>query len=141
MCKKLCSLLLCAVLGIGIIGTTASATAVEGSGATISPCYTYLDTIVPTLSISGGKATAAGNIRGYSNVTKIAYTVTLQVKSGNSWSNVQSWSGVANGTKTTYSYTSGSLSSGKIYRTKTVATIYVGSSSETVTAYSMEKTA
>ena len=141
MCKKLCSLLLCVVLGIGIMGTAASAAVVDGGRATISPYYTYLDTIVPTLSISGGKATTTGNIRGYSNVTKIAYTVTLQAKNGSSWSDVQSWSGSASGTRATYSYTSGSLTSGKTYRTKTVATIYVGSSSETVTAYSTEKTA
>ena len=141
MYKKIFSLIVCGALALGILGGSASAVQMDQTNsAIIMPRYTYLNSISPGLSISGGKASISGSISGLASVTKIAYTVTLQVKSGSSWSNLQSWSGSASGTKTTYSYTSNSVSSGKSYRTKTVATIYAGSSSETVTAYSTEKT-
>jgi len=140
MYKKIFSLIVCGALALGVLGGSASAVQMDqGKSAIIMPRYTYLNSISPGLSISGGKASISGSLSGLSSVTKIEYTVSLQAKSGSSWSNLQSWSGSASGTRTTYSYTSGSVSSGKTHRTKTVATVYAGSSSEIVTAYSMEK--
>ena len=142
MYKKILSLIVCGALALGLLGGSASAVQMEQANSdTIILRYTYLNSISPGLSLSGGKASISGSISGLSSVTKIAYTVSLQVKSGSSWSNLQSWSGSASGTRTAYSYTYGSVSPGKTYRTKTVATIYAGSNSETVTAYSVEKVA
>lgn len=140
MRKKMFSVLVCLAVMVGCMGATVGAAKASDPGPGIMPRYLYLDNITPNLLFSGGKATASGSIKGNSSVTKIEYTVYLQVKSGSSWSNATTWTGSVSGSRTSYSQ-SASVTSGKTYRTKTVATIYSGSKSETVTEYSLEKTA
>ena len=143
MWNKLVSVLLCAVFIVGGIGGSASASNIvaENELREAVSRYTYLHSINPILSISNRTAAISGTIKGYSNVTKITYEVTLQVKDGSSWRYVDSWNGSQMASSATYSYSKSGLISGNTYRTKTVVTIYSGSNSETVTAYSVEKKA
>ena len=62
--------------------------------------YQYISTINTSLNISGGKASASVTVDDLNNnTTKIYATMTLQKKSGGSWSNIEKWD------KTTYSRT------------------------------------
>lgn len=143
MRKRIASALLCAAFVVGGIGITASASSilVEKDPGEMTLQYTYLNSINPSLSISNRTATVSGTIKGYSSVTKINYSVTLEVKEGSSWRYVNAWSGTKAASSTTYSYSKSGLTSSKTYRTKTVATIYSGTKSETITVYSVERKA
>lgn len=143
MRKKIISALLCAAFVVAGAGVTASAGNLvsERDPDEFTLQYAYLNYIAPTLSISSRTATVKGAIEGYSHVTKISYEVTLQVKDGSSWRYVASWSGSKSASSATYSYSKSGLISGNTYRIQTVATIYSGNSSETVTAYSVERSA
>ncbi len=143
MKKRVFLTVLCLAFVAGSLGGSASASNIlveKSDGNEMSLQYAYLNTISPGLSISGKTANAYATISGLSSVTKIEYTVYLESKTRSRWSNAISWTGSSNGTRATYSFST-SVTSGKTYRTKTVAKIYSGSNSETVTAYSMEKIA
>lgn len=137
MFRKTTAFLMLALLAATVFVLPAAA---SDETQSIAPRYTYLDFSQPTLSISGKNATLNGSIQGLSSVTKLDYTVYLQVKSGSSWSDVSAWNGSKSSNKANYSF-SGSVSAGKTYRNKTVVTAYASGGSETVTAYSMERTA
>ena len=84
----------CAFCMIASVGTNAMAVAEvqpdEVSAIEIQPRYTYADYVDSWLDVSGGTAYVEAEAAGKSNVTSIRLTVTLQKKSGSSWSSVRS---------------------------------------------------
>lgn len=116
----------------------------RASGAYIPPDsiqYQYFYSCSSKLSISGTTATCNSSVNGIpGTTTKIEIVQTLQKRtSSNSWSNVASWSGTYNSvnasmTKYKYNLTSGT------YRIKSEFAVYSGSSHESTTKYSAEKT-
>ena len=100
--------------------------------------YQYISTINTSLNISGGKASASVTVDDLNNnTTKIYATMTLQKKSGGSWSNIEKWD------KTTYSRTltlskTKAISKGT-YRLKCVIKAYKNANCETITKYSLER--
>ena len=140
MFRKITALFLACALLASVSVLLASANYEQEGDFVISPRYTYVKSISPGLSISGSTGKISGIITGYSSVTKMEWTVSLQVKNSSSWRNVISWTGYTTGTSGSYNHFN-SVTTEKTYRTKTVLTAYAGSKSETVAAYSGEKTA
>lgn len=138
MFKKFAAVL-CAFCMLVGAGTNAMAvtevSANQVSAIEIQPRYTYADHVDAFLSISGKTAYVDAEAQGKSNVSKIKLTVTLQKKSGSSWSTVKTWTDTDS---SDYVYVSEerSVSSGT-YRVKATA---VFNGSETVTTYSDTET-
>lgn len=138
MFKKFAAVL-CAFCMLVGAGTNAMAVtevpANQVSAIEIQPRYTYADHVEAFLSISGKTAYVDAEAQGKSNVSKIKLTVTLQKKSGSSWSTVKTWTDTDS---SDYVYVSEerSVSSGT-YRVKATA---VFNGSETVTTYSETET-
>lgn len=116
------------------------------SAAYISPDsqqYSYTKYCSSELTISGTTATCTSNATGYINVTtQIDFYQTLQKQNSyGNWNDVSnaSWSDTVHYYKGTVTNTKSSLSSGT-YRLKTVFTVYSGTSYETITKYSQERT-
>ena len=120
---------------IASVGTNAMAVAEvqpdEVSAIEIQPRYTYADYVDSWLDVSGGTAYVEAEAAGKSNVTSIRLTVTLQKKSGSSWSSVRSWTESDSSDFVSLSKEL-SVSSGT-YRVRATA---VFNGSETVTVYS-----
>lgn len=138
MFKRLTSLLCALVLSISFgVCNTANAAVVTPD----APAYSYTNECNSYLSVSGTTATCESYATGYYNKTdKVVIKQILQKKTSSvSWEDVCSW------TTTVYSFHGSainnkySLSSGT-YRLKTVFTVYAGTSYETITKYSKEKT-
>jgi hypothetical protein len=87
------------------------------------------------LTISTKLGTCKSIITGRSGVSKIVITQKLQIKSSDTWKNVDTWTKTFSSSSATYTNTKSSLSSGT-YRTRTVAKVYKGSKYETVSANS-----
>lgn len=119
------------------VGNTASAAIMLPD----TPTYSYTSSCSSELSISAKTATCKSSITGYYNkTTEIAVKQYLQKKnSSDKWEDVCSWNDTINSFKGSVTNTKSSLSSGT-YRLKTVFTVYAGTASETVYAYSNEKT-
>ena len=135
MFKKFAAIL-CAFCMIASVGTSAMAVAeVEPdevvSAIEIQPRYTYADYVDAYLDVSGGTAYVDAEAAGKSNVNSIRMTVTLQKKSGSSWTSVRSWTESDSSDFVSLSKEA-SVSSGT-YRVRVTATF---NNSETVTAYS-----
>ena len=97
--------------------------------------YQYISTINTSLNISGGKASASVTVDDLNNnTTKIYATMTLQKKSGGSWSNIEKWEKTTYGRTLTLSKTK-AVSKGT-YRIKCVIKAYKNSDCETKTTYS-----
>ena len=98
--------------------------------------YSYTNIVSSRISFSGHTATCRSVVEGKSSVTKIEITQCLEEDIGGGW-----WYRIASWTKTfydnyaTYTNTKSSVPSGT-YHTRTIATVYVGSNSECITAYS-----
>lgn len=122
-----------------VIGNTVSAAVIVPD----SPMYSYTRSCSSELTTSGTTATCMSKATGYYNeTTKIIFKQTLQKKNSScDWDDVTNatWTSTVNsyqGSATNYKY---SLSSGT-YRLKTVFTVYAGTSYETITKYSKERT-
>lgn len=136
--RKIASLLCAIVISTSFaVGNAASAAVILPD----SPAYSYTRECSSDLSISGTTATCESSVTGYYNkTTKIVITQTLQKKnSSGNWDDICSWSGTIYSFQGSLINTKSSLSSGT-YRLKTVATVYAGTSNETITKYSKEKT-
>ena len=142
--KRLLSLVLCLILGLGCM-TFASAAAYAGPAAEAEPNdpppqrMAYTHQTITQISISGGKAICVGNITGYQGLTtKVDITLTLQRKLATS----STWSDYYNHPKQTFNTYCGTASfskdivSGYQYRTKAVYTAWAGTKYETFTEYS-----
>lgn len=102
--------------------------------------YAYTNKCHSSLNISGSNGECVSYLLGYSGITtKIVVKQYLQVRDGNRWRTSQSW------TKTFYSYhalfvNNRTLYSGNTYRVYSEFTVYSGSNSENVYAYSTTHT-
>lgn len=107
------------------------------------PEYSYTKYCSSELTISGTTATCTSNATGYINeTTKIVFNQTLQKQnSSGGWYDVSnaSWTTTVYNYKGTVTNTKSGLSNAT-YRLKTVFTVYAGSSYETITKYSQERT-
>lgn len=128
MIKKIISLALTIIMTLGCVALTASAAVVEDS--TVSPMSLYTSNVTSNLTISSKTATCKSIVSGKSAVTKIVITQRLQKKSGDSWTNVQSWTKTTNSGYSSFMNTKSSLASGT-YRVRTIAKVYSGTAYET----------
>jgi len=109
----------------------------------VSPQYSYTQSCSSELTISGSTATCKSNAIGYYNeTTKIVIKQALQKKnSSGNWINVKNatWTGTVYNFQGSITNSKSSLSNGT-YRLRSVFTVYAGTSYETITKYSKEKT-
>ena len=138
--KRVLSLLLCLVIGVGCM-TIASAATLADEAREPPPLsrFTYIFYTETNISISGGKAICVGSLTGYQGTTtKVAITLTLQRKLATS----SIWTDYYNHPKQTFNSYRGTASftknvvKGYQYRTKAVYIAYAGTKSETFTQYS-----
>lgn len=137
MIKKVASLLCAVILSTSFaVGNVTSAAVIPPD----APAYSYTRECSSELSTSGKTATCKSSATGYYNeTTEIAVQQYLQKKnSSGNWEDICSWNETIDGFKGSVTNTKSSLSSG-IYRLKTVFTVYAGTASETVYAYSNEE--
>ena len=97
----------------------------------IQPFWTNVSEVRPTLSFSGTTANCSAFVQGFSGTTKIAATVTLARKNGNSWTTVKTWTQTANSTVLTWSGTQ-SITTGNTYRLTITANVTRNGTTETV---------
>lgn len=93
--------------------------------------YVTIDAPYSSISVSGSTASCYSKLTAKKSVA-LKIKMTLQKKSGTTWSNVQSWSASKNGTSLTLSKTK-SVASGGTYRLKVVFT--AGSETVNQTVY------
>ncbi|MBP3390676.1 MAG: hypothetical protein J6L58_03205, partial [Clostridia bacterium] len=105
---------------------------------TVQPRYTYTAMHSTTLIINDDVAIVESFVDGYSTVTSIKMTLTLQKKVLWWWDDVTEWSDIAPRDSLTMSEST-TIGSGT-YRAKLVAVVCSGTESETIEGYSSEKT-
>lgn len=104
----------------------------------IMPLYDYASLCSATLNISNGIAKCNTNVAGYTGITtKIEITMTLQHKTLFWWSKVEEWTTTVNASMGQLDKSTAVKSD--TYRVKSEITVYSGSKSEKITAYSAEK--
>jgi hypothetical protein len=105
----------------------------------VTPCYTYLSSVLASISIEKGYAKCTGNLMLFASYTS-SITLTLQrSKDGVNWSNVKSWSQDFTGSGSHSLEDGYYVNSGYIYRVKNVSKVKNGSTVlETATVYSSE---
>lgn len=124
------------------VGAVYPSAAVIPGGGTVSPQYSYTNSITPSFGISNGKASCVTTVYGISGTTtKIVVTQHLQKKNGKSWDNtdVKSWTDTYD---SWYAYSSHSynITESGTYRLYSEATVYCNDKSEVVSVTSSEKT-
>lgn len=131
MTKKLLSIFLAVLMFIMVPLSVSAETVVQ-------PRYTYTGSHATILVIDNDVATVESYVNGYSTVTSIKMTVTLQKKVLWWWNDVTEWSNIAprNYLSISESTTVGSGT----YRAKLVAVVCSGTESETIEGYSSEET-
>jgi len=139
--KRLFSLVLCLILGLGCM-TATSAASLEVAEAYDPPPQTrfsFINSTDTVISISSGQARCTGSITGYQGITtKVEITLTLQRKLASS----STWTDYYNHPKQTFNSYRGTATftkdivKGYQYRTKAVYTAWAGTKSETTTQYS-----
>ena len=87
------------------------------------------------IRINGSNATCYGLIKGARNTTKVSATMSLQKKSGSSWTTVKTWSSSNSGSSLSFSR-SASVSKGNAYRLQVKATTVTNGRSVISTMYS-----
>lgn len=146
MFKKLKCLLAAAVVALSMgTGTVTafgafdeiSSDLVDSAIIGITPMWAYTSTASSELYASGHNVTLVSDIEGFDNVTKIAVNQYLERydTATSSWRPVKSWSSAKSASYyTVYNYHT-VLYDAK-YRLKTVAYVYVGTTFDSITAYS-----
>jgi len=136
--KKLTAILVSLVLmaGVCMVGTVSASAA----NSTDPPLLrlSYINYTVTNIGVSGGQATCAGLVVGYSGTTtKVTIALYLERKlaSSSTWSTCASDSQTTNGVNASLQIKA-SVSSGYQYRTHAVYKAYAGSSYETLDGYS-----
>jgi len=134
MKKRILCVMLTVALLCSLTGHTYAAIAEPG----IQPLYQYAADAYATLQINGTTATGTAVLDGFAGTTtKVNVVMTLQ-KKGLWWSNASdSFNYTTYGHDANLELNYDSLSSGT-YRIKDVFTVYSGTASETITAYSPE---
>ena len=140
MSKKMRSLM-CVMLSMVMLfsmNVWAGAT-VAAEEATVQPRFNYTAFTFTGLDISTkGAATCLASVEGYDGITtKIHIEMKLQKYTVLFWRNVESWEGTFNDMEATF-IKNATVGSGR-YRVKAVYTVYSGSASEEITAYSQTK--
>jgi len=122
--KKIVATLVLAFMMVGVFSSAAFAR------------YLYIERVVATISISGGRATCGGTVSTFDpNVISMKIELEQKPISGGSWSVHSTWNYTSAPNVTRYSNTgSASVPTGFVYRTKITATVR----GETATAYSGE---
>ena len=106
----------------------------------VQPRYSYTNSVDASISFRSGQLTCSGNIVGKKGTTtRIQYQLILQKKGVLKWNTVTTWSDSVSSYETTDTKHYGPVDSGK-YRVKVEATVYAGTSSETVSATSSTET-
>ena len=131
MTKKLLSIFLAALMLVMVPLSVSAET-------TVQPRYTYTAMHSTTLIINDDVAIVESFVDGYSTVTSIKMTLTLQKKVLWWWDDVTEWSDIAPRDSLTMSEST-TIGSGT-YRAKLVAVVCSGTESETIEGYSSEKT-
>lgn len=105
----------------------------------VMPCLTYIADTKTTLSISGDTATVDCWVKGYYyDATKTKVVAELQVKnSSTNWIPVAIWTDTQNAFKASV-YETKTINPNNIYRVKATYTVWEGSQSETITAFTDE---
>ncbi len=116
-----------------------SAAAVSAEETTVQPRFSYTAFTFTGLDISTkGAATCHSEVEGYDGITtKIHIEMKLQKYTVLWWSNVETWEGTFNDMEAFFIKTA-TVGSGR-YRVKAIYTVYSGSDSEEITAFSQEK--
>ena len=131
MTKKFLSFVLAALMLVMVPLSVSAETAVQ-------PRYSYTGSHSTTLIIKNDVAYVESVVDGYSSVTSIKMTLTLQKKVLWWWDDVAEWSDITPGKHLAMSEST-SIGSGT-YRAKLVAVVCAGTNSETIEGYSSEKT-
>jgi len=98
--------------------------------------FTLINTIRPSLSVTGTSAKYALSVNCVSSVNKISVALQLQQLSGSQWVNYSTpWAASSTSSLLTTSGTK-TVDKGKTYRLKVTITASNGTTSETVTEYS-----
>ena len=95
--------------------------------------YTIISSIDASYSQSNTTGTCYASMRA-AGASSVSITMTLQKKSGGTYSNVKTWTASANGTSTSIRKTK-AISSGSTYRLKVKFTAKKGGSTESDTVY------
>lgn len=107
----------------------------------VSPYMLYIYDAISKLSISGTTATVNASVTGYANeATKAKVVAELQVKNGNNWTTIKTWTEIDNSDNARV-YETYTVTKGNTYRLKTTVTVWAGDLSETQKVYSDEKAA
>ena len=130
MTKKLLSAFLAVLILIMVPLSVSAESAVQ-------PRYSYTAAHSTTLIIQNDTAIVESYVSGYSDVSSIKMTLTLQKKVLWWWNDVAEWSDIAP-QRTLSMSESTSIGSGT-YRAKLVAVVCSGTESETIEGYSSEK--
>lgn len=95
--------------------------------------YANISSITGSCDIVNGKVDMAGTVKSLGRVGTCKVTLTLQKKSGGSWTNDTSWS--ATGTGSVTKYATKTASPGVFYRLKVTGTVTINGNSETDSIY------
>lgn len=107
----------------------------------ITPLMDIINYYTIDFGISGTTASVEAEVNGdYSTATKAKVIAELQVKNGSSWIPVEIWTEEENDYCASVDETH-SVVKGHTYRVKATFTVWEGDNSETVKAYSDERTA
>ena len=107
----------------------------------IQPRLNYIKDAQAGFSINNGTAIVDCWVKGnFNNATKAKVIAELQLKSGNSWIAYGTWTDIQNAFKADVYETKG-VKSGNTYRVKATFTVWEGSQSESIVAFSDELTA
>ena len=133
--------LMCVMLSVAMLFSMNvwSSAAVSAEKTTVQPRFSYTNFTFTGLDISTrGVATCTTSVEGYDGIaTKIHIEMTLQRRRILLWDDVATWEGTFNDYFGALSKTT-TVDSGR-YRVKAVYTVYSGSASEEITAYSQTK--
>jgi hypothetical protein len=87
--------LIVSLASFSVVSTAELPNEQQGQAQSIAPRWTNAQSIILSLTFSGGRANASSLVEGQPSVSKITATYSLQEKSGSSWKTVHTWSSVS----------------------------------------------
>lgn len=140
--RKVVATIICGLVLTSIPAVSLAETAnLSFSNNEVAPCFEYIESYQNKLSISGTTASVNCYLYGnYALATKVKIDCELQEKNGSSWYYVNSWTAESQSDYVSLNKIH-SVTDGKTYRLKTTFTVWNGSTEESTTYYSSEKTA
>lgn len=139
MSKKMRSLMCVMLSMVMLFSMNVWAGATVAAEGAVQPRFSYTNFTATALDISTkGAATCYSEVEGYDGITtKIHIEMKLQKYTVLFWRNVESWEGTFNDMEAIF-VKNATVGSGR-YRVKAIYTVYSGSDSEEITAFSQEK--